>query len=70
MHTIIQFREQKLAEDFAAMLRNRFGLAVLTYEDAKAHVMGDDADDIDRQVERLWREFGGCVVLSVSRRRP
>jgi hypothetical protein len=60
MNMMFRFRKQKQAEDFVAVVKNRFGLAAFTYNDAAAHVLGADHDEIERQVEDL-----GCW-LSVS----
>jgi hypothetical protein len=50
INSIFQFPEQKQAENFAAAVKNRFGLAAFTYDGRKAHVLGEVYDEIERQV--------------------
>jgi hypothetical protein len=65
MNTIFRFCEQKQAKDFVAVVENRFGMAAFTYDDKKAHILGDVDDEIERQIEELGRWLGARIVISV-----
>ena len=65
MNMMFRFRGQKQAEDFVALVKNRFGLAAFTYNDATAHVLGEDHDEIERQIEDRGRWLGAHVVAAL-----
>ena len=67
MNTIFRFCEQKQAEDFVAVVKNRFGLTAFTYDDKKAHILDEVDDEIERQIEELGRWLGARIVISEVR---
>jgi hypothetical protein len=70
MNTIFQFREQKQAADFAAVIKNRFGLAAFTYDDEKAHILGEVDDEIERRIEELGRWLGARMCVKLRKEKP
>jgi hypothetical protein len=56
------------AHAFRAVVKNRFGLAAMIFDEAKVHVSGDDTDtcDITRQVKELAHWLNARLISSLT----